>query len=280
MVELLRLERADTYRTSGTSTPIDQVEAESSRRTVWSLLIADDSLAVACGSNPPNKLDVTIHTPCDEDDWDFGSIPSIITPETASRSMMGNTVSLSNSGSEQKISAMSLWSRAARWASAVERGDSLRIPWDPHSEFTEIDRQCREFIDRLSPRLRYSSTILAAHRTRKMDMVRNSGVKLSKGSCSSPSCSPRHSYASQAHAHASHVGISRQRTRGNIQRPWLLLEAVRRSSLPQCERSNRYLLGIYGRMGYYDATGLHAIDGTAIGARLTSSALWSSSPGP
>lgn len=107
MVELLRLERKEAYSKITDESPEHQhLAAESSRRTVWSLLVADDSLTVAFGYQSQARLTVTINTPCDEDDWDFGSIPTSITPEIASRSLMGNTVSLTRSmlRNDQKLS--------------------------------------------------------------------------------------------------------------------------------------------------------------------------------
>nr|XP_031859432.1 uncharacterized protein CI109_005076 [Kwoniella shandongensis]KAA5526504.1 hypothetical protein CI109_005076 [Kwoniella shandongensis] len=161
MAELLRLERSETYKgIQSSSSETEQITAESSRRTVWSLLIADDSLAVGFGSASTPKLEVTIQTPCDEDDWEFGSIPTHMSPESASRSLMGNT-----------LSVMSLWSRAARWAAATQRGQSISAPWEPNSEFLEIDRQCLDFISGLSNRLKFSSGVLAVHRHRRTDMA-------------------------------------------------------------------------------------------------------------
>lgn len=94
VVELLRLERKEAYSKINEQSPEHQhLAAESSRRTVWSLLVAGDSLTVGFGYQSQARLTVTIHTPCDEDDWDFGSIPTAITPEIVSRSLMGNTVS-------------------------------------------------------------------------------------------------------------------------------------------------------------------------------------------
>lgn len=96
MIELLQLECVETY-TVGVGDSAANRAAESSRRTVWSVLIADDSLTVAFGYAPNLRLNVTIPTPCNEEDWEFGSIPIRVTPKITSGSLMANTVSTTGS---------------------------------------------------------------------------------------------------------------------------------------------------------------------------------------